>query len=190
MHSSYAPSEILIDNSADMPLKETNQIAKSVDKSTLNPLDKSTKVGKENMPTIQESARKSIDSEESQIFFYPDITVYPMDSKIDFETAAVDEMPVFSPPTNNRARNDSANGPIPAFIRKLEPNMFAEIIESDRDSMQSQPSKKPRQEKTVVAGTFQVKSGNESVADSIVKHTLDTNHLHFPGRCIFVSLMW
>lgn len=102
------------------------------------------------------------------------------------ESSEIDDLPIFSP-LNKRGKN----GPIPDFLRKLEPKMFAEIRKKttgEQDQMQSQPSKTSSQEEKLIAGTSQQKQVNESATDSIVKHTLNTNHLHFPGKCTFVSL--
>lgn len=194
-----------------MPLREINLETKSVDKSNIDKFDKGALLGKENTPAAQQSIQKSIQggsidktqerlqnyssspnsSTSEEIVFVPDITIYPMDSKVDFGVVE-DNIPIFSPPYKS-GKIGSVQVPIPNFFSKLEPKKFAEIRKraSEDSCHQSQPFKKARQEKDAIAETSQqlkTKQANESVADSIVQHVLNTNHLYFPGKCHFVSL--
>lgn len=210
--SSDKTDEASQNNSPTMPLRESNHIIHSVVEPNVGKVNEKKKVGKENTKTFrlltcqsiendrnnmsqlsvsvnrsQNNMSSSDSSSSEEINFVPDITVYPMVSKIEFETVSVDELPIFSPP-NKRGKSDSVQEPLPDFFRILEPKLYAEIRKQNADETQSQPFNDG-----AAAGTSQPhkkpQTLDESVADSIVKHTLNTNHLHFPGKCSFVSLI-
>lgn len=211
-HSSDKTDEASQTNSPAMPLRETNHIIDSDVDPNVGKVNENTKVGKENTQIVrlstcqciqndrnnisqlsvyvnrsQNNMSSSDSSSSEEINFEPDITVYPMVSKIEFETVSVDELPIFSPP-NKRGKSDPVQRSLPDFFRILEPKLYAEIRKQTADETQSQPFNDG-----AAAGTSQPhkkpQTLDESVADSIVKHTLNTNHLHFPGKCSFVSLI-
>lgn len=144
-------------------------------------------------------SKESWDS-DSEIVFEPDNLPAPMDSKINFDkhglgdkklppnraepktthvqttsTVIANESDVShetAPHGNSSIDNLRIFSPrIPDFIRKLEPNVYNQI---DKQS-QPIPAKKKKND------------APGKVAESILKHTLNTNHLYFPGNCIFVS---
>lgn len=98
-----------------------------------------------------------------------------MDSKINFnnyeESDANNELPIFSPP--NRTKADKEN--VPDFLRVLDPKVYNKIQEQNASlaEHQNQTQKKSKKDE-------------EHVANAVVKHTLETNHVYFPGQCKFV----
>lgn len=94
----------------------------------------------------------------------------PMDSKIDFEKyESTEELPMFSPPKRAKTTEQAK---VPDFIRVLEPMVYNQIQNQNTRQTETKKSKH-----------------EEQVSDSIVKHTLNTNHIYFPGACQFVSLV-
>ena len=121
---------------------------------------KKTKVvNKENLPPPNKSP-------DLLVSFSPNTVPLPMDSKIDFGKY---EPPIFSPPNQTKPTKRS----IPDFIRVLDPTVYNQI-QQQGNVVQTPPNKKSKKDE-------------DQVADSIVKHTLNTNHLYFPGECSFVS---
>lgn len=92
----------------------------------------------------------------------------PMDSKIDFEKyESTEDMPMFSPPKRAKTTEQAK---VPDFLRVLDPVVYNQI--------QNQNTRRTENERS---------KNEEQVADSIVKQTLNTNHIYFPGECQFVS---
>lgn len=109
----------------------------------------------------------------SDISFVPDIPPPPMNSKIEKFDESDDELPMFSPPNQTKTTKPVT---VPDFIRVLDPTVYNQIQKQNTrtDPPQTHLNKKP-------------KKNEEQVAETIVKHTLNTNHLYFPGTCNFVS---
>lgn len=171
------------------PLTEQNEMNNA--KKSVN----SSMVGKENSPpsvelnpkpknvnreittsaqTCTEISQNQFDHNESSssdITFEPNNVPLPMNSKIRFDDhESTDDLPMFSPPKKAKTTK------VPDFIRVLEPTVYNQIQKQSTglDQTQTPSNKNPKEDE-------------EQVAQSIVKHTLNTNHLYFPGKCSFVS---